>query len=435
MKRLPGIHPPKRKNTAALSAEALPVPRFVRIPMSMHIGTPANCVVAVGDSVKVGQLIGKAVGAVCAPIHSSVSGTVTRIDDRDEASGERGTYVVIETDGLQTPHSALAPPVINSTADFIAAVRDSGVVGLGGAGFPTAVKLTVKDAATVDYLLINGAECEPYITSDTRTMIDDVELLWAGTRLLHEHFPTAQILIGIEDNKPDAIAAVSAYAKRESAVARVVPLPPRYPQGGEKVLIYNLTHRTVPEGKLPLDVGCIVINCTTVATIAHYIKTGMPLVEKCITVDGSAVRTPKNVRVPIGTPVSDVFAFCGGLTSDVSKIIFGGPMMGVAVPSDAAPVRKNTNAVLALNAKDAAPAKKTECIRCGTCVAGCPLGLSPAELRNMFLAKRYDLLEKFKLNLCMECGCCAYNCPAKRSLTQTMRLAKARLREWQATQK
>ncbi|MDR0905360.1 MAG: electron transport complex subunit RsxC [Oscillospiraceae bacterium] len=431
MKRLPGIHAPHLKNTDAKTAEILPVPKLVHIPMSMHIGAPARSVVTVGDIVKVGQLLGEPDGAVSSPVHSSVSGTVKSIDAIDAVTNERGTVIIIESDGLQTPLETLTPPDVNTAEDFIAAVRDSGVVGLGGAGFPTAVKLTVKDIAQVEYFIVNGAECEPYITSDTRTMIDDAELLWDGIRLVKKHLGVTNILIGIENNKPEAIRVLSDYAAKEP-IAKVVSLPAMYPQGGEKVLIYNLTGRIVEEGKLPLDAGCIVINCTTLAAVARYIKTGMPLVEKRVTVDGSAVRTPKNVIAPIGTPLSDIFDFCGGLTDDVRKILYGGPMMGVAVLSVSAPVKKSTNAIIALNAKDAALPRETECIRCGRCIGGCPLGLMPAVLRDYFLLGRTDMLEKYKVNLCMECGCCSFNCPAKRSLTQTMKLAKARLRESQA---
>ncbi|MDR2615827.1 MAG: RnfABCDGE type electron transport complex subunit C, partial [Oscillospiraceae bacterium] len=255
MKKLPGVLTPHRKNTAGKPAERLPIPPEVRIPMSMHIGAPAKPIVEVGGEVKVGQLIGEPDGFVSAPVHSSVSGRVKNIESTDAATGDKGTFIVIETDGLQTPYENLAPPYVGSIEEFIAAVRNSGVVGLGGAGFPTAVKLSVKDASAVEYIIVNGAECEPYITSDTRTMMDDAELLWEGVGLLRRFFSSARILVGVENNKPEAIKRLTELAEKEPA-ASICPLPSVYPQGGEKVLIYNLTGRIVPEGKLPLDVGC-----------------------------------------------------------------------------------------------------------------------------------------------------------------------------------
>ncbi|MDR1329677.1 MAG: electron transport complex subunit RsxC [Oscillospiraceae bacterium] len=430
MKKLPGVRTPHRKNTANDPAEKLPIPPLVRIPMAMHIGAPAKLIVAPGDAVKVGQLIGEADGFVSSPVHSSVSGTVKSVETSDAATGENGVFAVIETDGLQTPLETLAPPIVGTREEFIAAVRDSGVVGLGGAGFPTAVKLSVKDVAAVEYIIINGAECEPYITSDTRTMTDDLDLLWEGIRLLKRFF-SAKILIGVESNKPEPIKLMTARAETEP-LARVCPLPPVYPQGGEKVLIYNLTGRVVPEGKLPIDVGCIVINCTTLAAVARYILTGMPLVEKRVTVDGSAVKNPKNVIAPIGTPVSALLDFCGGLGEDVGKLLLGGPMMGVAIPDASVPIKKSTNAVTALNARDARAPEPSACIRCGNCITHCPLGLVTVDIQNLYLAGKIESLSVYRPNLCMECGCCAFSCPAKRPLTQYMKLAKAALRNHEA---
>jgi electron transport complex protein RnfC len=431
MKKLAGVLTPHRKNTAGKAAEKLPVPPEVRMPMAMHIGAPAKVVVSPGDEVKVGQLIGEPSGAVSSPVHSSVSGKVKSVEDVDAATGEKGTFAVIETDGLQTPLESLAPPPVGTFEEFIAAVRDSGVVGLGGAGFPTAVKLSVKDVSAVKYIIVNGAECEPYITSDTRTMLDDAELLWAGIGLLRRFFGAAKVLVGVENNKPEAVKRLTELSEAEP-LARVCPLPSVYPQGGEKVLIHNLTGRVVPEGRLPIDVGCIVVNCTTLAAVARYISAGMPLVEKRVTVDGSAVKNPKNVTAPIGAPISALLDFCGGSGDDVGKILLGGPMMGVAVPDASAPVKKNTNGVIALNSRDARVPEPSACIRCGNCIAHCPLGLMTMDIQNMYLAGKIEFIGVYRPNLCMECGCCAFSCPAKRPLTQYMKLAKAALREYSA---
>jgi electron transport complex protein RnfC len=434
LKKLSGIHAPHLKKTAGSIPEYLPVPREVMIPMSMHIGAPAKPVVKAGDTVKVGQLIGEASGFVSSPIYASVSGTVKSIEDFETAAGQRTPAVIITSDGAQSPYEGIKPPVVTNTQEFIDAVRNSGVVGLGGAGFPTAVKLTVKDPNALDYIIVNGAECEPYITSDTRTMIDDAESVWEGVLLLKKYLEAKNLVIGIENNKPEPIKIMGGYAQNADGV-EVRALPSKYPQGGEKVLIYNITGRVVPEGKLPLDAGVIVINCTTLAAIANYIKTGMPLVSKCVTVDGSAVRDPKNIIAPIGTPIGELFEFCGGFQAEAKKIIVGGPMMGVSVPDLSYPVQKNTNGLLALDEKDAALPEETACIRCGRCVSHCPLSLMPLNIETAYHLKKPELLEQYKVNVCMECGCCAYSCPAKRRLVQVMKLSKAMLTNYQKAKK
>ena len=316
--KLNGVHVPHLKKTAAMKAVRIPAPQTVIIPLSMHIGTPAQAVVKAGDTVRVGDLIGQAEGNISAPVHASVSGTVKKIDKVVLASGNTVDAVIIESDGLMTVSDSVKPHSVAGYEDFIAAVRDSGAVGLGGAGFPTAVKLDVKDTSRIKAVIINGAECEPYITSDTRTMLDDADWIRKGAELLEKHLRVKNIIIGIEKNKPECIKKMREVFANDKAVT-VKELPSVYPQGGEKVLIYNTIGEIVPEGKLPIDVGAIVINCTTLLVIAKYIETGMPLVEKCITVDGSAVNEPKNVIAPIGTKLSDIFDFCGGFKSEPAK--------------------------------------------------------------------------------------------------------------------
>ena len=357
----------------------MPAPAKVTIPMGMHIGAPCTPVVKVGDLVKVGQVIGEASGFVSVPVHASVSGKVTALTEIQVSNGSFSKAVVIESDGEQAVSETVVPPVVETYEQFTAALRASGLVGLGGAGFPTAVKFSVKDPSQVEYLLINGAECEPYITSDTRTMVDDADHIIKGAMLIRKFLGVKNIAIVIEDNKPEAI---SIFREKTAQIEgfTVEAMPAIYPQGGEKVLIHNVTGRDVPEGKLPLDVGCIVINCTSLAFISKYIETGMPLVEKCITVDGSAVANPQNVIAPIGTALSDIFEFCGGYKAEPKKILLGGPMMGIAVPDDSVPLLKNNNAILAFAEKEASLPETTACIKCGRCAAACPAGLMPMQI-------------------------------------------------------
>lgn len=429
-KSLNGVCVPHKKKTAEMAAIRMPAPKLVTLPTSMHIGKPAIPIVKPGDTVKVGQLIAEQNGFISSPVYSSVSGTVKKTEDILLSGGAYVPAIIIESDGLMTVAEGIAPPNVSSREEFIAAVKTSGIVGLGGAGFPTYVKLDVKAPAKIEEVIINGAECEPYITSDTRTMIDNDDLIAEGIKLFEKYLGVGKFVIGIEKNKPEAIKHMKALAEKNPAVT-VKTLKSIYPQGGEKVLIYNTVGKVVPAGKLPIDVGCVVVNCTTMAAIAKYIKTGMPLVEKCVTVDGNAVKAPQNVIVPIGTSLADVFEFCGGFSVSPEKIICGGPMMGLAVPYTSVPIMKNTNGILALAGKDAKEPKTTQCIHCGRCVIHCPLGLSSTAIGRAYENGNGAELEKLHVNICMECGCCAYICPAKRPLIQTNKLAKAMLRDYQ----
>ena len=432
---LHGVHVPHRKNTAKQTPVRMPAPKTVTIPMSMHIGAPAKPVVKVGDLVKVGTLIAESGGFVSAPIHASVSGKVTKIADFLLSSGSTVPAVIIESDGEMTPDEALTPPAVDSRNSLLEAIKQSGVVGLGGAGFPTHVKFNV-DPARIEYLIVNGAECEPYVTSDTRTMLDRAEDMKQALLAMAKYFGIKETVIGIENNKKEAVKSMMRLmddvAKEGKCRVTVKVLPAVYPQGGEKVLIYHTVGRVVPVGKLPIDVGCIVVNCTTLAAIGSYLATGMPLVEKCVTVDGGAVKEPKNVIIPIGTAMSDVFDFCGGLSGTPDKVIYGGPMMGITVPDTTAPILKNTNAILALTAKETKLPKTTPCIRCGSCLNTCPFGLSPASIAKAYDKKDAVALDSLSVNACMECGCCSFVCPANRPLVQTNKLAKAFLKEEKA---
>jgi len=424
---LNGVHVPHRKTTADKPAAKIGTPKTVTIPMSMHIGAPATPTVKPGDHVKIGTRIADDSGAVSSPVFASVSGKVDKIIEILQANGSTIPAVVIESDEEQSTDENITPPTVNSFEELIQALRNSGIVGLGGAGFPVHVKLNT-DPSRVEALIINGAECEPYITSDTFTMINHADNMAYALDILKKHMGIKRIIIGIESNKKKAIASMKKLAESDSAV-EVKVLPSVYPQGGEKVLIYHTTGKIIPVGKLPIDVGCIVLNCTTLAAIGKYLKTGMPLTEKCITVDGGAVKEPQNVIVPIGTSVSDVFEFCGGLTSSPLRVLYGGPMMGISVPNTSAPILKNTNAVLALTASELPKTRTTACIRCGSCTNTCPFGLAPASISEAYKKDNTKRLSELMVNACMECGCCSFICPANQPLVQTNKLAKALLKE------
>ena len=432
--KIHGIKVPHRKHTADLKPVRLTDVKTITVPMSMHIGKPARAVVKRGDAVKVGQLIGEADGFVSSPIYSGVSGKVLKIDEMTASNGAGVPCVVIENDGQNEVSENVKPPEVSDFQSFIEAVKQSGVVGLGGAGFPTFIKLGVKDVSQIREIIINAAECEPYITSDTRTMLDKPEYIFKGIELLKKYLKAKIFIIGIENNKREAIELMQKKAAQCEGVS-VKVLPSIYPQGGEKVLIYNTVGRIVPKGKLPIDVGVIVINVTTLAFIAEYMETGMPLVEKCLTFDGSAVKEPKNVIVPIGTSISELAELAGGFKCEPKKVFYGGPMMGIAVPGLDAPILKNTNAITALDEKDGFMPKTTPCINCGACLSHCPLRLEPREISRAYSMGNAEELAALHVDLCMECGCCSFICPANRPLVQNNKLAKALLRMKQSEQK
>ncbi len=429
---LHGVKVPHRKNTANTAAVRITASKTVTLPTVMHIGKPAVPVVKVGDHVDIGTLVARQDGFISSPVYSSVSGKVTKITDVLISTGRYVPAVVIEADGENTLAAEIAPPTVNSKEEFIEAVKQSGLVGLGGAGFPTYVKFMTDKK--IDYLVINGTECEPYITSDTRTMVDDADEIENAINIIDKFFDIPNYIIGIESNKKEAIEKMKKIAAKNSKVS-VKVLPSRYPQGGEKVLVYNTTGRVIKAGCLPADVGCIVINCTTLAFISRYLKTGMPLIQKTVTVDGGAVKEPKNVIVPIGTSLKDVFDFCGGFREEPSKVLYGGPMMGITVPSLDVPILKQTNAILALTAKETRIPEETACIRCGTCANTCPLGIDPAAIAKNYELGNYEALGKYGIEVCMECGCCSFNCPASRPLVQLNKMAKVAYKKYKDEEK
>ena len=427
---------PHHKNTAGMPAVRMTPPKEVILPTIQHIGAPANPIVKAGDEVKVGQLIAEASGFVSSDIHAPVSGKVTKIDSYLRHDGRTIPIIRIENDGLMTPDENIAPPEINGIDSLIAAVKASGLVGLGGAGFPTHVKFGAIKEGKIDTVVINAAECEPYITSDARTMLDKSDLILDGIRLLEKYAPSVKhYVFGIENNKPECIAEMRRIFDGDDKVS-VTELPSLYPQGAEKILVHNTTGRDVPEGKLPADIGIVILNVTTLATLADYVKTGMPLIEKCVTVDGSAVSSPKNVICSIGTPIKDLIAFVDGLAQEPGKVLFGGPMMGFPACSLDEPIIKQTNAITILTERDAREREATACIHCGRCVTSCPMKLVPTAFSKALGMDSNDeamkCLEENSIMLCIECGCCSFVCPANRPLVQNNRMAKNSYKEYTA---
>ena len=426
-KKLSALKVPHNKHTAGIPSVRVAPPKEVLLPMSMHAGAPSVPVVAVGDYVRVGQEIGRADGRFGCPVHATVSGTVTAIGPYQQADGSTVTVIRIESDGKMERDPNLKKPEVHDLDEFLAAIQSSGIVGLGGAAFPLWGKLDAVRRNKIDTVLINGAECEPYITSDHRTMVEHSDLVVKGVALLKEYLHSEEFILGIENNKPDAIAEMQRVFADDPSVV-VKPLKSVYPQGAKQVLLYNAAGLVVGEGQRLASLGYIIINVTSLAKMAEYIETGMPLVSRCLTVDGSAIKEPKNLEAPICTRISYLVEACGDLKEEAGKVIFGGPMMGKTAYSMEQPIVKATNAIVVMNKKDAAALEPTACIHCGRCVANCPLGLNPTAYAKALeiddKMERYALLDKEKVSMCMECGCCSYVCPAHRPLVENNREAK-----------
>lgn len=427
MGKLHSVHLPHFSGSAEMSTRKVPAPEEVAISMQQHIGAPCEPCVAVGDKVKIGQKIGDTEAFVSAPIFASVSGVVKEIRDVMDAGGRYCKTVVIENDNKGDMFEGITPPKVDTREEFIKAVRESGAVGLGGAGFPTHVKLSYdKSKVTIDYLLLNGAECEPYITSDYRELMENSDNVLAGIDLVMQKLEIPNAIIGIEADKPKAIEKLTKLAAVRYPNIKVQKLPSSYPQGAEKVLVHSLTGRVVGEGKLPSDVGCIVMNVSTAGFIYGYVKTGIPLVTRRITIDGDIVNSPANFFIPIGTMLHSIMGFAD-VRQRPDRIVLGGPMMGACAFDPDTPLGKTNNAVL-LFGNTAIP-KTTACIRCGRCVRACSLNLRPTDLESAYDARDVKALEELKVNLCMNCGACTFVCPAKRPLAEKNQLAKDLLRK------
>ena len=429
-----GAAVPHHKNTWELPTATMPPPERVILPMQQHLGAPCVPTVKKGDTVFVGTVVGDSDAYVSAPVHASVSGTVEELTTVMLTGGQMTQAVVIRSDGKMEKDPAIYPPAaITTKGELAAAARSAGLVGLGGAGFPAHVKLNVPEGKQIDTLIVNVAECEPYVTSDHREALENGKNVLEGIYKVKEILEVQRVLIAVEDNKPDVIQRLSEIANDPQRdpldQVRVLPLKSRYPQGAEKVLVQACTGRKVPEGKLPADVGCLVMNIGSISFLASYMRTGMPLTLKRVTLDGSAIAHPQNVIVPVGTPIKDVVAFCGGYKAEPKKLIMGGPMMGVAITSDELPILKQNNAILAFDEREAALRQPTACIRCGRCVAACPMQLMPTKLEQAAERKDVEALQSLHVMTCMECGCCSFSCPAGRRLVQAIRLGKSYVRK------
>ena len=418
-----GLHPYDGKDLSKDKpiTEYLPQGEMV-YPLSQHIGAPAVPCVAKGDRVLVGQRIAEAGGFVSANIHSPVSGTVKAVEPRMTVSGAKVNSIIVENDG-QYEQAEFMPVADRTPEAVIAAVREAGIVGLGGAGFPTHVKLSPKEPDKIDTIIINGAECEPYITADYRCMMEIPEQVISGLNLILSLFPKAKGVIGIEDNKPDAIAKMRELCKSESRI-EVAELKTKYPQGAERSLIYAITGRAINSGMLPADAGCIVDNVATAIAIHEAVTMGKPLYERVVTVTGDAVNAPGNFKVKAGTNAAELVEAAGGFKTRPEKVISGGPMMGMALGTLDVPCGKTFSSLLCFTKDEVAVCEPGNCIRCGRCVEVCPAGLMPTKLSEVADHGDFALFDQLNGCECVECGCCSYVCPAKRRLTQSMKTGR-----------
>jgi electron transport complex protein RnfC len=393
--------------------------------LQQHIGAVCRHLVDEGDSVKVGQKIGDSDAFVAAPVHSSVSGIVKDIRDMNTPTGLM-KCIVIESDGQNEIHESVQPkPNIEQLdkEEILKGIREAGIVGMGGAAFPTHVKLSPPPDKKIDTLILNGAECEPYLTSDHRLMLERPEYILYGIKLIMKALSISTAFIGIEDNKPDVIRLMGELTKNEQGVS-VVPLKAKYPQGAEKQLIYACTKRQVPSGKLPMEVGVVVSNVGTASAIGEAFKTGLPLVKRIVTVTGSGIKEPRNLDVKIGTYFKDVIEQCGGYKENPGKLIMGGPMMGIAQYTDEIPCIKGTSGILVLDEKEAKFPEPKNCIRCGKCVGACPIHLMPLLISAYYEKNLLKSAEEMHALDCIECGSCSFVCPSKRHLVTSIRAAK-----------
>jgi electron transport complex protein RnfC len=431
-----GVHPPECKDlTAALRTKRMPFPAEVVLPLRQALGKPARPIVKAGDRVERGDKVAEADGFVSVPVHASASGTVSGVELRPHPDGTVSPAVCIDVEpfSAQVPRPRLVPEwEALEPPEIVRAVQEAGVVGLGGAAFPTHVKLSPPEDARIETLIINGCECEPYLTTDHRTMTDFPERVQLGIRIMMRCLGVDRTIVGIERNKPDAIEVIRATAPADLDI-EVVPLTVKYPQGAEKMLIKAVVGREVPSGKLPMHVGALVQNVASVATIAEVFETGLPLVERIITVTGHGVRRPANLIVPVGTKLRDLIAACGGFTDDAREVVNGGPMMGAAQGDLDAPVLKGTTGIVVLTERECKSRRTYACIRCGHCLDACPVFLDPQLLGTLARAQRYEEMVPHHLWDCMLCGCCSYVCPSNIPLSQLFQLSRSALRKAEAS--
>lgn len=421
-----GVHPYDGKDLSkSKPIKDLPPKGELVFPLSQHIGAPAKPIVSVGDSVIKGQKIAEAGGFVSAPIYSSVCGIVRAIEPRRVAVGDMVNSIVIECDDRNEEAEYTETEDISSLSreEIISKIQEAGIVGMGGAGFPTHVKLSPKEPDKIDYIIANCAECEPYLTSDYRRMVEEPEKLVGGMRVILQLFPNAKGVFGVENNKPDCIQKLQELTKDEPRM-EVCPLRTKYPQGGERQLIHAVTGRDINSRMLPADAGAIVDNVETMVAVYNAVRFGRPLIERIFTVTGDAVCEPRNFRISIGTSFSDLLEATGGLIHEPEKMIAGGPMMGFALFGTDIPTTKTTSALLCMTKDQASEFEETACINCGRCVEACPEQLVPSRLADYANHGQSDLFEKWYGLECIECGSCSYGCPAKRPLAQSIKTMK-----------
>lgn len=434
MKTFPigGVHPSDNKLSRAVAVERFALPDEVRIPLAQHIGAPAVAKVAKGDKVLAGQLIAEAASFMSANIHAPVSGTVTAVDLQPNGQGVRQMMITIKREGDEwVPEVDLTPDLVRECTlepkEILDRIKAAGIVGMGGATFPTHVKLSVPPGKKAEFLIINGVECEPYLTSDHRTMFEKGEELMVGTTILMRALGVKQAQIGIENNKPDAIAFLRELSKHYEGV-RVTPLKVRYPQGGEKQLIAAVTGRQVPPPPgLPIDVGAVVCNASTTVAVYEAVQKRKPLVERIVTVTGKGMKTPSNYLVRMGTPIASLVEAAGGLPEGDVKVLNGGPMMGRAMVDLSSPVTKGCSGITVLGGAEAQRGAESACIKCAKCVQACPMGLEPYLLSKLSRKQLWERLEGEEVTSCIECGCCQFTCPADLPLLDYIRLGKQRV--------
>jgi len=428
-----GVHPPDSKLSAEQPIENLPIPPLVSIPLSQHLGAIAEPIVQKGDTVKTGQLIGQAAGYISANIHSSVSGKVEKIDDILDSTGYRRKAVIIKTeddiwDSSIDRSTNIITNINLSSEEIVQRIKDAGIVGLGGAGFPTHVKLVPPPGKKCEVLIINGVECEPFLTSDHRLMLEKTEEILVGTTLMMNVLNVNRAIIGIENNKKDAIQAFETLVRAYKGIS-VQPLKVKYPQGGEKQLIEACINRRVPSGKLPIETGAIVDNVGTIFAVYEAVMKNKPLFERVVTISGTSVKNPSNFLVRIGTPISALIEAIGGMPEDTAKIVNGGPMMGKALSTTELPITKGCSGILLLPQKITQRPEVQNCIRCSKCIMACPMGLSSYHLIELVKREIWDQAEKERIMDCIECASCSYACPAARPLLDYCRYGKNRVGE------
>jgi len=429
--KIGGVHPEENKISAGAAIKSLALPKTVVIPLSQSLGAPSVPVVNKGDKVLTGQLIAQGNSFISSNIHSPVSGTVSKIDDMMDASGYRRKAIIIDAEGDEWVDTIdrspeIKPEMALSREEIIARIKNAGIVGLGGATFPTHVKLMVPAGKKAECLIINAVECEPYLTSDHRIMLEKGEEVMIGIKILMKALAVDKAYVGIENNKPDAVAHLSKLAEKHKGI-EVAALKVKYPQGGEKQLIKALINREVPSGKLPIEVGCVVQNVGTAFAVYEAVQKNKPLIERVVTVTGKAVTNPSNFMVRIGTPVSALLEEAGGMPGNTGKIINGGPMMGKAVNSTEIPVVKGMSGLVLMPGNEARRMTVSNCIRCAKCVSACPMGLAPYLIAQTSEIGKEEMAEDLRVLDCIECGSCSFTCPSGRPLLENIRMAKTKV--------